>query len=517
MSFSLLLAVLILCSLAAALGFCLIPYRHTYRPTYTSHGPESAEVRATPMHPVLRRSVDARRLQARKKSEEGEEGGESSKHKATKKVAKRAPMERVDKEKGPRAKKKGDTKSIGRAYSVEAGICDFVTIRTEGYAYVDKSRYAALLSKKSSMTLLVHPRRQGKTLLLNTMQCLLEREEKLFRGLAVHDEVDWNDGGVPVITMDLSQASAIEGENPMAGVMIFKEDLRKQARDNAKRLKVEVAEGMPDTMFTDLLQAVGDKTKKKAAVLIDEYDYPLLQMLSKNGGQMDERVVKTRAALHTFLLRLKSSMNLTHCQLVTGATTFTLADMLSQINNLNDITHDKPLGGALDFTWAEIEAAFGPHVEKLAGSRNETVAELRAEMERRYGGYCYDGHHKVFNAWDVSRALQEQEVKDYWLSIGLGGWLGKMLVPSVAPALLEDGITIPELGDGNKLDKGLFEAMRSKSAIDYRQAWRVLLQAGYLTVVKKKQINDEASLVQRPRRRGGARRHLRPSAAQRPG
>ncbi|KAJ1428871.1 hypothetical protein B484DRAFT_396641 [Ochromonadaceae sp. CCMP2298] len=381
-------------------------------------------------------------------------------------------------------------KSIGRAYSVVAGEADFDTIRTERYAYVDKSRYAALLSQKSNRSLLVRPRRQGKTLLLNTTQCLLKRKEKLFRGLAVHDEVNWHDGDVPVITMDLSEASAIEGEDPMAGVKIFKEYLRDQVRDNAKRLEVEVAEGMPCSMFTDLLLAVSKKTDKKAAVLIDEYDSPLLQVLSKNGGQMDERVVETRAALHTFLLRLKSSMNLTHCQLVTGAHKFTLADMLSQLNHLDDITHDKRLGRALGFTWAEIEAAFGPHIETLAGSRNETVAELRAEMARRYGGYCYDGHHKVFNAWD--------EVRDYWLSIGFGGWLSKLLVPSVAPALLEDGITIPELGDGIKLDKSLFEAMRSKSAVDYRQAWRALLQAGYLTVVETKQINDDASLVLKP-------------------
>ena len=98
----------------------------------------------------------------------------------------------------------------------------------------------------------------------------------------------------------------------------------------------------------------------------------------------------------------------------------------------------------------------------------------------------------------MSRALQKQEVKDYWLSGGFGGWLGKLLVPSVAPALFEDGVIIPKLSDGNKLDKGLFEAMRGKLAVDERQAWRALQQAGYLAVVETKQINDEASLVLKP-------------------
>jgi len=55
----------------------------------------------------------------------------------------------------------------------------------------------------------------------------------------VHDEIDWHNGDVPVITFDLSEASATEGENPMEGRKIFLEDLRNQVRDNAKRLEVE--------------------------------------------------------------------------------------------------------------------------------------------------------------------------------------------------------------------------------------------------------------------------------------
>ena len=392
------------------------------------------------------------------------------------------------------------SKSTGRAYSIIAGVPHFEGIRTGGHAYVDKSRYAALLSEESSMCLLVRPRRQGKSLLLSTTQCLLERKENLFRGLAVHDEIDWHDGGVPVIKMDLSTACTNDGEDPVAGVEIFDECLRRQVRQNAKRLEVEVAEGMPSKMFQDLLLAVSKKTdgKKKAAVLIDEYDAPLIAVLGKNGGEMDERVRKTRGALHMFLLATKSSMDLIHCLFLTGVSKFALADTLSQMNHLDDITHDKRFGAATGFSWVEIEAAFGPHVETLAGSRNETVPELRAQMERCYGGNCYDGHHRVFNTWDVSCALQKQRVDVFWLSMNFGGWLCKLLMPNVAPALFEEGVIIPKWGDGNKLDKGLFEAVRNNSPIDERQVWRVLLEVGYLTVVEMKDINHEASLVLKP-------------------
>ena len=114
------------------------------------------------------------------------------------------------------------------------------------------------------------------------------------------------------------------------------------------------------------------------------------------------------------------------------------------------------------------------------------------------GGYCYDGHQKVFNAWDVSCALQQQLVEDFWLSVGFGGWLKKLLRPNVAPALFEKGVIIPKLCAGNTLDKGLFEALRNNLPIDERQAWRALLQAGYLAVVEMKDIKDKASLVLKP-------------------
>jgi 23S rRNA C2498 (ribose-2'-O)-methylase RlmM len=107
----------------------------------------------------------------------------------------------------------------------------------------------------------------------------------------------------------------------MKGKIMFDEELRRHVHANAKRLEVVVAKGMLHHIFEDLIIAVSEKTNGKgAAVLIDEYDAPLLQVLSKNGGQMDERVVETRALLHTFLLTLKSNMDLTHCQLITGAT-----------------------------------------------------------------------------------------------------------------------------------------------------------------------------------------------------
>ncbi len=87
------------------------------------------------------------------------------------------------------------------------GIQTFSQIITDGYYYVDKTARIARLLKQDKYYFLSRPRRFGKSLLLDTLKELLECNEPLFRGLAVHDQWDWatpapvirvsfNDGGL---------------------------------------------------------------------------------------------------------------------------------------------------------------------------------------------------------------------------------------------------------------------------------------------------------------------------------
>ncbi|MDR1626424.1 MAG: AAA family ATPase, partial [Spirochaetia bacterium] len=50
------------------------------------------------------------------------------------------------------------------------GIQDFVTIREEGYLYVDKTRYVYQLVNEGKPYFLSRPRRFGKSLLLSTLK-----------------------------------------------------------------------------------------------------------------------------------------------------------------------------------------------------------------------------------------------------------------------------------------------------------------------------------------------------------
>ena len=71
------------------------------------------------------------------------------------------------------------------------GESSFQEMRVRNCYYVDKTPHIKNLIDGGKYYFLSRPRRFGKTLLVDTMQQLFEGNEKLFRGLYIHDRWDW--------------------------------------------------------------------------------------------------------------------------------------------------------------------------------------------------------------------------------------------------------------------------------------------------------------------------------------
>lgn len=65
------------------------------------------------------------------------------------------------------------------------GIQDFKTIRTEGYAFVDKTDLVYKLATEGEYYFLNRPRRFGKSLLVSTLEHYFMGGKDLFKGVAV--------------------------------------------------------------------------------------------------------------------------------------------------------------------------------------------------------------------------------------------------------------------------------------------------------------------------------------------
>jgi hypothetical protein len=86
------------------------------------------------------------------------------------------------------------------------GIQNFEKIRTDGYAYVDKTAIVYDLVNSGSYYFLSRPRRFGKSLLLSTIEAYLSGKKELFTGLAIEKlEHEWVK--YPILHLDLNTES----------------------------------------------------------------------------------------------------------------------------------------------------------------------------------------------------------------------------------------------------------------------------------------------------------------------
>ena len=160
-----------------------------------------------------------------------------------------------------------------RKYPV--GIQTFSEIRKGNYVYIDKTDLVWNMTQMKYV-FLSRPRRFGKSLLTTTLASYFKGEKQYFEGLKIMDlETEWEQ--YPVIHIDLSLAK----NQPTA------EDLQKTILYLIEPLVEEYGktdmEIQPGQQLRGIIRRAYEKTGKQVAVIIDEYDAPLLDVLSRGG------------------------------------------------------------------------------------------------------------------------------------------------------------------------------------------------------------------------------------------
>ncbi len=151
------------------------------------------------------------------------------------------------------------------------GIQTFEKIRTGGYLYVDKTEAMYPLIKDGGYYFLSRPRRFGKSLMLTTLKAYYEGRRDLFKGLALDLLTDdWEPR--PVLHLDLNSgkyetAKDLEGE--INSILKLWE----------KQYGTEEAEASLSRRFGNIIRRAYEQTGRKVAILIDEYDKPMLYAL----------------------------------------------------------------------------------------------------------------------------------------------------------------------------------------------------------------------------------------------
>ncbi len=352
------------------------------------------------------------------------------------------------------------------ARKLPIGIQSFEKIRRDGFAYVDKTAYVHELAQAGVPAFLSRPRRFGKSLLVSTMRAYFEGRRELFEGLEIE-------------RLEAAAAEA-EGREPWVARPVFHldftgKDYRTVTLEDVlgeQLSRWERAYGASGAItlggrFQDLLEAVHAQSGHRVAVLVDEYDKPLLDVMGD-----DALLERNRGILKGFFSVLKKADDHLRFAFLTGVTKFSKVSIFSDLNQLRDITLSAAYAGACGITEGELVRCFGPELDSMADSLGTDTEGCLAALRAQYDGYRF--HAKgpgVYNPFSLLNALAEGELGSYWFATGTPTFLvRRMREACLDPRRLTDGTIYAD------------EGRLSDYRVDDPDPIPLMFQAGYLTI-----------------------------------
>ena len=336
------------------------------------------------------------------------------------------------------------------------GIQTFRRIREDDCYYVDKTAYVQRLLDEGTHYFLSRPRRFGKSLFLDTCKELFEGSEALFEGLAVHDRWDWSVRH-PVVRLSFG-----------AGHFKLPDDLRAELNDRLEVLETAAGitarhESAP-ARLAHVIRTLHERTGRRVAVLVDEYDKPILDALD-----VPEVARANRDYLRGLYAVIKDCDAHVRFSFITGVSKFSKVSLFSGLNNLTDITLDPHYSAICGYTDADLDTVFA---SELSGLDRDAIREW-------YNGYHWLGEDRVYNPFDILLLFRNRKFGAWWFETGTPAFL--------VETLFRRRVTSVALGEMVGTD-----ALLSSFDVDDIATEALLFQTGYLTILDEEDLGGKA-------------------------
>ena len=211
------------------------------------------------------------------------------------------------------------------------GVQTFRDFIEQDYLYVDKTaKIYELFAKGGKYFFLSRPRRFGKSVLVSTLKEIFSGNKELFKGLWIHDKIEWTKH--PVIHIDFSKVTA---KTPDILEQSLNSLIEEVAADNKIKLNPKL---FLKDKFGRLIKTMSRSRQQKVVILIDEYDKPIIQFMERG---RNKEAAEIRDILKNFFGIIKGSDEFLRFVFITGVSKFSRVSIFSDLNNLTDITlHD---------------------------------------------------------------------------------------------------------------------------------------------------------------------------------
>ena len=343
-----------------------------------------------------------------------------------------------------------------RKYPV--GIQTFSEIIKGGYVYVDKTDLVWQLAHYAKYIFLSRPRRFGKSLLTSTLESYFLGDRELFEGLKIMDlEQEWEQ--YPVLHLDLSTAKGQDNVQALREQLIFLLDGYVEKYGQKKGAQT------PGSLLSDLIKSAYTQTGKQVAVIIDEYDAPLLEVLHE--GTMLNGM---RKVMQEFYTPLKANEKYIKFCFITGITKFSQLSIFSTINNLTNVTMDTMFSAICGITEHELETALRVDIERLADLNDMTFEEMHEKLKLRYDGYHFSkSSPDIYNPFSLLKAFLQREIANYWFESGTPTFLIRQMQHFKTDIMSLDHMEVPSSAFDQPTE-------------NMQNALPLLYQSGYLTI-----------------------------------
>lgn len=368
--------------------------------------------------------------------------------------------------------------------TVSLGAQDFAYIRENDCFLVDKTDFISeWWENKDAVTLITRPRRFGKTLNLNMMECFFsvayQNRSDLFEGLSIWKKQEYHDlqGTYPAIYMSFANIKGNTFQAVREGILqslvrlygkyaYLREEtfMSPQDLEFFDSVRLEMSDTTAALAISSLSDYLSRYYKKKVLIFLDEYDTPLQEAYVN--GFWKELVEFMRGL---FNASFKSNPFLER-GLLTGITRVSKESIFSDLNNLTVITTtSEKYSTQFGFTQEEVFRAL-----KTYGLESQ-----KDKVKYWYDGFSFGTQRDMYNPWSITCFLEEKKFKPYWVNTSSNEMItsliqrGNAKTKTVMEELLEGRELITEIDE-----EIIFEQLgKKKNAI-----WSLLLTSGYLKV-----------------------------------
>ena len=375
---------------------------------------------------------------------------------------------------------------------ISIGTQGFETLRNRDCFYVDKTDFIReWWESEAEVTLITRPRRFGKTLNMDTLNCFFSNHYKdrgeLFEGLSIWENEKYHalQGTYPVVFLSFADVKETTCEGAIQKIKNILVDLYMQynflknsfsetSMIKYQRVTYDMDNITAQDSLKNLSSILNSYYRKKVIILLDEYDTPMQEAYVN--GYWDEFTSFIRSLFNS---TFKTNPYLERA-VMTGITRVSKESIFSDLNNLKVVTTTSDsFADSFGFTEQEVFAALDDY----------GLSSQKQVVKQWYDGFIFGNQKDIYNPWSITNFLSEHKLQTYWASTSSNHLVGTLI--RTASSFVKE--QMEELLHGNEIVVTFDEQIVFNQLDQNENAiWSLLMAAGYL---KPEQVEYRGELL----------------------